>query len=379
MKTPSAPQKISILYVDDDLENLESFKALFRRDYNVLLADSAREALAILDRIRIQVLITDQRMPEMTGSDLLEAAADHHPDMIRFMLTGFSDFNPLVDAINRGRIQGFFSKSMDVTLIKMSIEKSLSAYYLKVKNEALDKALRQARKMEAIGALASGIAHDFNNILVPIVGYSELIASDAPPNSEHGEYARRILHAGYRARDLITRILTFSRGRELEKTPVLVQSLAKEALKLMRASLPATVVLDRRIDNNCAPILGDSTQIYQVDDDEAVVKVVQEILEDLGYQVAGFSDSREALAHFKRRPDDYDLVISDMTMPHATGLEFAEAIMSVAPDTAIVICTGYSEELTRIKAAKSGVRRVVSKPIIKSEFALILREILEGK
>jgi len=111
MKTTHVTQKVSILYVDDDRENLESFKAVFRRDYNIHLAKSAREALDILGRINIQVLITDQRMPEMSGSKLLEAAADQNPDMIRFMLTGFTDFNPLVDAINHGHLQGFFFKT----------------------------------------------------------------------------------------------------------------------------------------------------------------------------------------------------------------------------------------------------------------------------
>ncbi|MCP4693196.1 MAG: response regulator, partial [Desulfobacterales bacterium] len=74
MKTNLTRQKIAILYVDDERENLDSFKAVFRRDYQVHLAGSAPEALAILDQTHIQVLITDQRMPEISGSDLLKAA-----------------------------------------------------------------------------------------------------------------------------------------------------------------------------------------------------------------------------------------------------------------------------------------------------------------
>lgn len=143
MTTPTAQPKAAILYVDDELENLETFKALFRRDYDIHLADSAKEALVILERINIQVLITDQRMPETSGSDLLEAIADRYPEMTRYMLTGFSDFDPLVDAINRGRLHGYFSKPLDLPLIKGRIESALSVYNLKLKNKALNKALQE--------------------------------------------------------------------------------------------------------------------------------------------------------------------------------------------------------------------------------------------
>jgi PAS domain S-box-containing protein len=143
MTTPTASPKAAILYVDDELENLETFKALFRRDYDVHLADSAKEALIILERINIQVLITDQRMPETSGSDLLEAVADRYPEMTRYMLTGFSDFDPLVDAINRGRLHGYFSKPLDLPLIRERIESALSVYNLNLKNKALNKELQE--------------------------------------------------------------------------------------------------------------------------------------------------------------------------------------------------------------------------------------------
>ncbi len=132
-----ATAKASILYVDDDPQNLSSFKALFRREYNVFLAESAQAGLKILNHEKIQVLITDQRMPGMTGSQLLEVVATRFPKTQRFILTAYSDFNPLVDAINRGKLQGFFSKPIDDELIRKRIEEGLANYYLERKNQEL--------------------------------------------------------------------------------------------------------------------------------------------------------------------------------------------------------------------------------------------------
>jgi len=141
----TAPQKpkATILYVDDDLENLAGFKAAFRRDYEVHLANSAANAMDILKSHSIQVLITDQRMPEMTGSELLERLADAYPDMLRFMLTGFTDFDPLVCALNDGQLQGYFSKPLDVPQFKARIEDGLAKYYLQIENRELYQALRE--------------------------------------------------------------------------------------------------------------------------------------------------------------------------------------------------------------------------------------------
>ena len=110
--------KANILYVDDDIENLSSFRALFRREYNIFTASSAKKGLEILSQKEVQVVITDQRMPEMTGTELLEVVAKDFPKTQRFLLTAYSDFDPLVDAINKGKLQGYFSKPIDDELIK---------------------------------------------------------------------------------------------------------------------------------------------------------------------------------------------------------------------------------------------------------------------
>ncbi len=151
-------EKPRILYVDDEPENLHGFKALFRRDYDIFLADSAQKALETMRAADIHVLVTDQRMPEMTGTDLLEAAAREFPDTIRFMLTGYSDYDPLVEAINKGKVQGYFSKPINPSEVSEQIRKGLEILRLKERNAQLladytesQEMLKQAHKLARIG------------------------------------------------------------------------------------------------------------------------------------------------------------------------------------------------------------------------------------
>jgi PAS domain S-box-containing protein len=147
--------KANILYVDDDIENLSSFRALFRREYNIFTASSAKKGLEILSQKEVQVVITDQRMPEMTGTELLEVVAKDFPKTQRFLLTAYSDFDPLVDAINKGKLQGYFSKPIDDELFRRRIEEGLASYYLEHKNQELMQKIRQ--KEEFLKAVMENI------------------------------------------------------------------------------------------------------------------------------------------------------------------------------------------------------------------------------
>jgi PAS domain S-box-containing protein len=143
MKNSDTMPRARLLYVDDDPGNLNSFHALFRRRYDVFLADSASVAVRILRENEIQVLITDQRMPLMTGTELLELAAREFPNTLRFMLTGFSDFDPLVNAINEGKVMGYFSKPINPDFMLSRIEEGLQRHYLELENRKLMEEIRQ--------------------------------------------------------------------------------------------------------------------------------------------------------------------------------------------------------------------------------------------
>jgi PAS domain S-box-containing protein len=141
----------------------------------------------------------------------------------------------------------------DITKIRRSEEERAS----------LQEQLTQAQKMEAIGTLAGGIAHDFNNILSAIVGYTELSKLSVGDKNQLLEYLDNILKAGGRAKDLVRRILTFSRQTEYEAKPVSVQIIVKEAIKLLRASLPSNIEINQNLASE-ALVMADPVQIHQI-------------------------------------------------------------------------------------------------------------------
>jgi len=119
-------------------------------------------------------------------------------------------------------------------------------------------------------------------------------------------------------------------------------------------------------------------RILLVDDEEPLVKIWEQILQRLGYRVVGKTSSKEALTVFRAQPDSFDLVITDQTMPQMTGFQMAQELLQVRPDIPIILCTGFSEALTPEKVKIKGIRSLVMKPLIKSELAKIIRQVLDG-
>jgi signal transduction histidine kinase/CheY-like chemotaxis protein len=380
-----------------------------------------------------------------------------------------------------------------------------------------ERQLQQVLKIQAIGTLAGGIAHDFNNILFPIVGYTELTMDEVPEESVAHNNLAEILKAANRARDLVQQILTFSRQSGQERKPTKVQFIIKEALKLLRASIPASIEIIHEIDEDCRPVMGDATQMHQVimnlctnayqamqdkggrltvslqevdisyeetvekigmqpgkhlrlavidegcgmeasvldrifepyyttkeqgkgtglglsvihgivknhrgditvtsspgkgstfqvylpvieddvvatefeptngaakgnerilliDDEEQIVSMEQQMLENLGYQVTARTDSKEALEEFTQQPQNFDLVITDMTMPHMSGDQLAKRLLDIKPDIPVILCTGFNEDITEEKALAMGIQKFVMKPVIKNDLATTIRTVLD--
>lgn len=128
----------TILYVDDESDNLVSFKAVFRRQYNILTAQSAKEALDILSREAVSLVISDQRMPKMTGVELFEQIKDLYPDTIRMVLTGYSDMQAIIDAINKGNVYQYVSKPWQADELKVVIQNALETHDLRRRNRELE-------------------------------------------------------------------------------------------------------------------------------------------------------------------------------------------------------------------------------------------------
>lgn len=120
--------KIKVLYVDDEMNNLVSFKATFRLKFDVMTALSGEEALQILNTKQVDVIITDQRMPNMTGIQFLEKVLETHPEPMRLLLTGYADMNAVIDAVNKGKIYYYLAKPWNEAELQTTIEKAYEVY-----------------------------------------------------------------------------------------------------------------------------------------------------------------------------------------------------------------------------------------------------------
>jgi PAS domain S-box-containing protein len=377
--------------------------------------------------------------------------------------------------------------------------------------------LDQAQKMEAIGTLAGGIAHDFNNILAPIIGYTELSLNMVSEDDKLAHNMRQVLSSANRAKDLVKQILSFSRKTGQANEPVQVSLVVREALKLLRSSLPSTIEIclclhpdavdcttladqtrihqvlmnlctnaahamhdkggtltvtlenvdigphsGRRIpdlapgpylklsvadtghgmdetvrqrifdpyfttkgpdegtglglavvygivknfsgaievsskpdegavfdvylpraekirrlfEDMPAPLPAGHARILVVDDEKFIVDMIKDILDDLGYETVPKYSSIEALETFRARPEDFDLVVTDMTMPHLTGMDLAREILMIRPQIPIILCTGFSDQVNGNKTRRLGIKKLMMKPVSMRDLAFAINEIL---
>ncbi|MGB0911844.1 MAG: ATP-binding protein [Nitrospirales bacterium] len=369
-----------------------------------------------------------------------------------------------------------------------------------------ERRLRQTHKMEAIGTLAGGIAHDFNNILMAMIGFTEIVQAQIPPNSPLRQKLNEVLVAGCRARDLVKQILMFSRQTEPEKQSIAMSTVVNEALNLLQATIPSTIHLRANIETETACVFGDQTELHQVlinlctnaeyamretgglleinlkevevssewasqnpplkpglnlyltvtdtgpgmhpqiqerifdpffttkilgegtgmglamvhgiianhkgiieiektssqgtvfaiylpihidsylpilpsnlsvprksgrilfvDDEAPLVRMGEELLQQLGYDVVACMSGRDALALVQENPNYFDIVITDQTMPGLTGEDLATHLLAFQPQLPIILITGFSHVMTSEKAKAMGVFAFLLKPLVIGE------------
>ncbi len=382
----------------------------------------------------------------------------------------------------------------------------------------LQEQLAQAQKMEAIGTLAGGIAHDFNNILFPMFGYLEMVLQDLPKGNPLRGQLVEVLNGAKRARDLVKQILAFSRQSDHDMKPMKVHLVLKEALQLIKSSLPSTIKITQNIQSDCGLVFADPTQIHQivmnlctnayhameetggkltvnlkeveltaedlkdqtmvpgthvcltvadtgpgmeqsvidrifdpyfttkekgkgtglglavvdgivkshgghisvysepgkgtefkvflpviktkeeehlvetdtpiqkgnerillVDDQDMVAQMEKQMLERLGYHVTVRTSSTDALEAFRTQPDKFDVVITDMTMPNMTGDKLAAELIKIRPAIPIILCTGFSEMMSKEKTAALGIKGFLMKPVVMKDLSSIIRKVLDDE
>jgi response regulator RpfG family c-di-GMP phosphodiesterase len=147
--TKMETKNINVLYIDDELDNLTSFRATFRRNFNISTVDSADAAIPVLEKETIHVILSDQRMPKMTGIEFFEKIQTLFPDPIRILMTGYTDINAVIDAINRGQVYKYLSKPWNEEDVKIFVEKAYEVFRLRKENlELTDKLLDANKKLE---------------------------------------------------------------------------------------------------------------------------------------------------------------------------------------------------------------------------------------
>jgi len=159
---------INLLYLDDELHNLQSFKASFRKQYNIFTTSSVEEAEEILNREKIHIVLADQRMPVMTGVQFFEKMRKKHPDPMRILITGHTDISAAIDAINKGEVLRFIDKPWDQSYVQTAIEHGYDIY--KTKAELVQRNADLQKAYEELDKFVYSASHDLRAPLMSIMG-----------------------------------------------------------------------------------------------------------------------------------------------------------------------------------------------------------------
>lgn len=207
--------KQTLLVVDDELDNLDALERIFRKRYHFLRANSGQEALHLLEQTpKVDVIITDQRMPQMTGVELLEKTLTSHPKMVRILLTGYTDIDSIIAAVNQGHIFRYITKPWDTTDLTNSVEQAMEHYarghQLEIKNRELEAALSELQRLDqAKSKFMILINHELKTPLTVINSFLGLLL-ETRVDEEQSTYLDRIKKSTSRLQEVIddTLILT---------------------------------------------------------------------------------------------------------------------------------------------------------------------------
>lgn len=166
-------EKIKVLYIDDEISNLNAFKSSFRRQFEIYTALSADEGYKILETTHIEVVLSDQRMPGKSGIDFFESILDLYPNPIRILITAYSDIHAVIDAINIGKVYQYVSKPWNDYDLKLTIENAYHLYHLKEQNNKLNIKYRKVFAESSDPILlfdTKGRVIDYNKAALKFIG-----------------------------------------------------------------------------------------------------------------------------------------------------------------------------------------------------------------
>lgn len=210
--------KHTILCVDDEIDNVDALERLFRKKYTVLKATSGTEALEVLNKNTgpLALIITDQRMPEMTGVELLESTLVSHPETVRILLTGYTDLESVILAVNKGQIFRYITKPWDPVDLSNTVDRAIERYVLgqelKQKNLELAKALEELKSLDvAKSNFMILINHELKTPLTSILSFTSLLA-ESNLGADDKLMVNRILKSAEKLKSLVDDVLLIVRA-----------------------------------------------------------------------------------------------------------------------------------------------------------------------
>jgi two-component system NtrC family sensor kinase len=240
--------KPKIVYVDDEPANCVVFESTFEDDFEVFCASSGQEALEVLDQTGAPIIIADQRMPGMSGVELCEVVHRKYPCTKRIILTGYSDSNAMLDAINKGRVFHFLTKPWDRHVLFQVIHQALESHELAIANMALTERLLSFQRLATLGRATAEIAHELGNrvAMLPLI---EMIEERYAGDAELLEMAKFARETSDRLTALIEEIKSFVRcdGTHLDVKPFCLADAIYELTSFLRfdQSIPSDRLITR--------------------------------------------------------------------------------------------------------------------------------------
>ena len=217
-------KKYKILFVDDELGNLENLMFAFELDFSLTSASSAVEALDIISREDIAVVISDQRMPELTGVELLCKIKERNPDIIRILITAYSDIQAVIDGINKGDVYRYIRKDLSINEIETIIKQAIEYYQMKADLETATQALIRSEKLVTIAEIAAGVEHEIRNTIMGMTLGIDCVIEQLHIKGIHDPDIDRPLEKaveyGKRSTEIIERLNDFAKPGHIENVDI---------------------------------------------------------------------------------------------------------------------------------------------------------------